>query len=90
MCYRFNCSSVFAVNGYTKYVCSSGTQGAAFTIINSDKELKLFSDFAVEGKLQIKLLRAREDWPSNLIYDDGFFNSSEDFRVGIEYTGIVS
>ncbi|VDN81458.1 unnamed protein product [Brugia pahangi] len=57
-----------------------GTQGAAFTIINSDKELKLFSDFVVEGKLRTKLLRAREEWPSNLIYDDGFFNSSEDFR----------
>ncbi|VDO23096.1 unnamed protein product [Brugia timori] len=57
-----------------------GTQGAAFTIINSDKELKLFSDFVVEGKLRTKLLRAREEWPSSLIYDDGFFNSSEDFR----------
>ncbi|MCP9265754.1 putative ATP-dependent RNA helicase DDX20 [Dirofilaria immitis] len=49
-----------------------GTQGAAFTILNSDKELKLFSDFAVEGKLRIKLLQAREDWPTNLIYDDEF------------------
>ncbi|KAM3725732.1 putative ATP-dependent RNA helicase [Dirofilaria immitis] len=56
-----------------------GTQGAAFTILNSDKELKLFSDFAVEGKLRIKLLQAREDWPTNLIYDDEFFRSSEDF-----------
>ncbi|VBB32058.1 unnamed protein product, partial [Acanthocheilonema viteae] len=56
-----------------------GTQGAAFTIINSDKELKLFSDFAVEGKLRIKLLRARNNWPSSLIYDDEFFNRSEDF-----------
>uniref|UniRef100_A0A2K6W1T3 RNA helicase n=1 Tax=Onchocerca volvulus TaxID=6282 RepID=A0A2K6W1T3_ONCVO len=57
-----------------------GTHGAAFTILNSDKELKLFSDFTVEGKLRAKLLRIREDWPSNLIYDDEFFSSSEDFR----------
>ncbi|EJD76077.1 DEAD/DEAH box helicase [Loa loa] len=57
-----------------------GTQGAAFTIISSDQELKLFSDFVVEGKLRTKLLRARENWPSNLIYDDLFFSRSEDFR----------
>ncbi|CAG9532437.1 unnamed protein product [Cercopithifilaria johnstoni] len=57
-----------------------GTQGAAFTILSSGKELKIFSDFAVEGKLRTKLLRAGENWPSNLIYDDGFFSRSEDFR----------
>ncbi|VDO24343.1 unnamed protein product [Onchocerca flexuosa] len=57
-----------------------GTHGAAFTILNSDKELKLFSDFAVEGKLRVKLLQVREDWPSNLIYDDEFFSNSEDFH----------
>uniref|UniRef100_A0A915PR77 RNA helicase n=1 Tax=Setaria digitata TaxID=48799 RepID=A0A915PR77_9BILA len=61
-----------------------GTQGAAFTIISSDKELKLFSDFATEGKLRTKVLRMGQDWPSNLVYNDGFFNSSEDFHP---YTG---
>lgn len=72
---------LFAGNEYTKYVCASGTQGAAFTIISNDKELKLFSDFAVEGKLRTKLLRAEENLPSNLIYDDKFFSRSEEFRV---------
>lgn len=80
----------FAENEYAKYLYSSGTQGAAFTIINSDKELKLFSDFISEGKLRTKLLRVEEDWPDNLIYDNEFFNGSEDFRVGIQYTGTVS
>ncbi|VDK76947.1 unnamed protein product [Litomosoides sigmodontis] len=58
-----------------------GTQGAAFTIIGNDKESKLFSDLVVEGKLRTKLLRAEENLPSNLIYDDEFFSRSEDFHL---------
>lgn len=76
---------LFCCSEFAKHVYSLGTQGAAFTIVNNDKELKMFSDFIIEGKLQTKLLRTKDDWPSNLIYNDEFFSSCEKFRVGIDY-----
>lgn len=69
------------------YIRLSGTHGAAITVINSDKDLKLFSDIFIGGKLRLKLLRSErsEEWPSNLIYNEEYFDNSDDFCVNSLY-----
>ncbi|VDM95834.1 unnamed protein product [Thelazia callipaeda] len=56
-----------------------GTHGASFTFINDRKSLKTFSDIAVEGKLRLKVLDLSNRWPNDLIYNEEFFDRSQDF-----------